>query len=120
MSDEGVVFMKNWEDTVPLLCPICSDTYMHHGRVIVKNRPCEDGDGNVVKVNGPGGLCAHHIPKEQIEGRRSVVWISFSCENCDSKYGGVVTHWLQIIQHKGQTFFSWTEPGQVPLGEEPC
>ena len=90
---------------VLLLCPKCGGDYLHQGTVVIKDR-IEDSDG-VCTIVGYQNISRQIIAKEQCEGRRDSMFIRFWCENCPDRKS---YHWLQITQHKGRTFLTWSEP----------
>ncbi len=94
-----------------LLCPHCSEQYVHIDDVYVAGRPREDG--NIVPVhvdsagrqnNGSG--VALPIPDV---GRRHAFCLRGWCETC----AGTFT--IEFVQHKGQTLISVREPQWTQL-----
>ncbi len=82
-----------------LLCPRCSDNYLHHVEVICAFRDTEDGGpGNITKSR-----CGETVVLRStaIPGRRDVLTVEFCCESCEARPV------LGIWQHKGQTFVEW-------------
>lgn len=89
-------------------CPLCGGEYLHHGRVIVKNR-CEDREGTIASTDFEV-TTVHAAHKNEFEGRRSSVWIEMWCEHCKA---GVVG-WVGFVQHKGNTVVEWHK--NAPIG----
>jgi hypothetical protein len=88
-----------------LLCPRCGGDYLHHGAVVIKDRP-EDQDG-VCTIVGYQQISQQPIDKDQCEGRRDSLFVRFMCEFCGERKG---YFWLEIQQHKGRTFLAWKNP----------
>lgn len=86
-----------------LECPDCKHSNLHQLKVITKFRDCEDSDGTCVEVSS--SECKIKRQKDsEIEGRRDVIYIEFSCESCgDNKRYKT----LMIKQHKGNTVMQW-------------
>jgi hypothetical protein len=92
---------SNDDNEKMLVCPVCGDEYMHHGNVRIFSRFGEDKDGLQVDVSN--SVKVEPVRSGAIPGRRDAIHISFTCENgCASL--------LQIMQHKGNTFFEWLQP----------
>jgi hypothetical protein len=92
-----------------LHCP-CGGNNTHHGRVVVAVRDREDSDGTFVAIEPGGDDASRHLqpvvtmrraPSADIVCRRGSIEIAFSCEQCGAD------RYLEIIQHKGQTFLRW-------------
>jgi hypothetical protein len=86
-----------------LLCPYCNFDYMHQGTVMIFNRleDADDGKRVIVPIHPQNEVIISTSLAGNPSPRRQGLSINFSCENCDKNL------WLNIFQHKGQTFFNW-------------
>jgi len=99
--DEHVLVDDQW-----LKCPVCGETYLHQGRVIVFNRDEDDPETVETHVSS-NSLRQRKIQSEDSNnpsGRRHGLTIEFTCEHHEG------TMHLQIAQHKGCTLLSWRTP----------
>jgi len=87
------------EDT--LLCPNCGGNFLHQEAVRIMNRDSEDKDGMMVEVGTNSEVSIRRIKSADIDGRRDVLRIRFSCEGC------IGEKILRIMQHKGTTLIEW-------------
>ena len=75
-------------------CPVCGDSYQHHGSIIVFDRDGgEDGPTTIATIGS--------VPLGAVSGnpspRRDAIRILF--------HGECGHHWcLDVVQHKGETF----------------
>jgi hypothetical protein len=118
-TDDAEVFVPIQFDDSTMLCPRCRCTYLHQGPVIVFERDTEDSAGNVVRVDHLR-VETRRAPDARLPGRRNTLRVGFYCEDChasesSSAWSGE-PHWLEIMQHKGQTLVRWLEPGESPEG----
>lgn len=84
-----------------LCCPVCGESYLHQRSVAVGFREKEDGRGMMTVVSDQGTSLVRPVPG--LPGRRDCLEIAFECENC----GSDKRHYLQVMQHKGQTLIEW-------------
>lgn len=88
---------------LPLPCPVCASEYLHHGTVEVFQRGEDESTVRLVRV-------AREIWIGEVEnarsgnpsGRRDGLRIEHQCEQCNTRL------WLNVAQHKGQTFIWWS------------
>ena len=89
-----------------LKCPRCDQLYLHRGEVLVFDRNEDDPFVAVTRVKT--GMVVSAKAKNHRSGnpspRRDGVSIVFNCETCD--HGGT-EQYLNIVQHKGETFIYW-------------
>lgn len=86
-----------------LQCPDCEEYYLHQLKVTTTFRDSEDDDGTCVEITEKECKITRQKDSE-IEGRRDVIYIEFSCECCgDNKKNKI----LMIKQHKGNTVMEW-------------
>lgn len=79
-----------------LLCPVCKFTYTQHGDVTIYSRKKEDGPERTIHL----GLTP--VPASNPSPRRDAIGIHVLGE-CGHSFE------ILLIQHKGQTFFSFRE-----------
>ena len=90
------------EDGV-LVCPNCGFDYLHHGRVEVFNRRCEDAEDGFHCTVWSSSADSDHNMRGNPSTRRDGVLIHIEeCEGCECPPVA-----LAIYQHKGQTFIQW-------------
>lgn len=77
-----------------ICCPVCQMDYQHHGGVVVFSR--ERGEDGPTIVNGVFAT-DEQLDAGNPSSRRGAVRIHFDGE-CEHSW------WLDIVQHKGQTF----------------
>jgi hypothetical protein len=88
-----------------LRCPLCEESNLHQGEVIIWNRKGEDDDlGLMVRVDGQ----KYNADDDQFmagnpSSRRDGMTIEFVCEHCEA------APILAIFQHKGTTFLKWVQ-----------
>ena len=101
MSTAAIVPTQEWADSPAwrVDCPVCADTYTHHGGVEVFERPHEDGPTHRLVPASCERVCTQENPSP----RRNAVRGAFHCESRDHRF------YVDIIQHKGQTFL-FVEP----------
>jgi hypothetical protein len=112
--------LPNFDDSM-LLCPECNNPMLHQIAVNVIFRDKEDADGILTKIKTKETVICR-VEDKDIPGRRDVLTIDFGCELCDVErdcpkgdlcfqQNWCDNHWkvhtLQIVQHKGSTFFQW-------------
>lgn len=81
-----------------LVCPHCGGLNLHHEGVSVFERSAEDGPVHAVHC----GVADGRQPLNP-SARRSGVVIGLWCEGCEKR------HLLNIAQHKGTTYLTWTD-----------
>jgi len=105
-SDLKLKFEPAYDNAQALLCPRCGSANLHHETVLSFHRAEEDGEVLMTRIEG--AECIVNMPVNNLKNpsrRRGAVRVGFCCESCD-KVGHVgVT--LNIIQHKGVTYFEW-------------
>ena len=84
-----------------LTCPDCGGDYLHQLECSAIWRK-EDEDGTRY-TSSLGKISVENVESKKINGRRDTLTIAFMCEFCnpdDRKF-------LEIHQHKGQSFMRW-------------
>jgi 5-methylcytosine-specific restriction endonuclease McrA len=101
------------DDDCCLACPSCGSSYLHHCKVAVFYRDCEDDcNGNAVLISGLDFWGAEgeeysittrskFSMAETPSPRRGSVIIEFVCEDCGARPQ------LATIQHKGCSYLEW-------------
>lgn len=89
-----------------LVCPVCSNTYLHQTDVAVFGRHEDEDQVKVVTVTESGAHEAEIANSLSLNPspRRHGVRISFWCEHCEDTVPD-----LAIYQHKGETFIEWVK-----------
>lgn len=87
-------------DSFILCCPRCDTENLHQERTVVKFRH-EDKGGTIVNADQLRSTF-HAAERNEFEGRRSSLWIEFSCEGCGKN------SWLGVLQNKGNTYVEWS------------
>ena len=88
-------------DNDELECPRCGGIYLPQESVAAIFRDREDGPGTLAESR-KGEVTVRRLSDSEIPGRRDSIVITFSCETCGE---GAPASALQIMQHKGSTFF---------------
>lgn len=86
-----------------LLCPVCGNSYLHHGTVCTFTRNEDANTGTAFRIEaGTDGSIAHSTDLTgNPSSRRGGITIDFTCEGCGN------TSTLGIAQHKGWSVLSW-------------
>jgi hypothetical protein len=86
-----------------LLCPHCSDPWLHHGTITTYGRSEDDTRTQLTKVTGRETTVNNVLSENSgnPSDRRDGLRIAFWCEICENKSE------LTIAQHKGETFIKW-------------
>jgi hypothetical protein len=90
-----------------LSCAHCGETYLHHHRVIVRDRFKEDGPGAIATVEN--GTVNVRASAEGFLGRRSDLSVLLWCEHC------LLETDLQITQTKGMTHLRTVKTAAPPV-----
>ncbi len=86
-----------------LECPHCLNNYLHHDKVEVFSRRCEDQEG-IRSVTLEAGRAFVDIDmRDNPSRRRDGLLVHFWCETCDKRSA------LSISQHKGSTYMAWVD-----------
>ena len=83
-----------------IVCPYCQTSYMHQGIVQVFDRSEDSSECRRTTVGEK--VSVDNLGSQNPSSRRQGARIRFWCEGCPHKY------WLNVYQHKGRTFLSWT------------
>ncbi len=129
-----------------LVCPVCNESYLHQRTVKVQNRAEDSHTGSVYTIQ-PSGKLYHSTDTSKSPLRRQSMQIEFECEHChasgefnEEEFGHFDEEEdpymrvsrlenqreppppfvLQIIQHKGSTYFEWLTSSLTPLHEQGC
>jgi len=86
-----------------LLCPDCSENYLHHESVDVYWRTEDAEKGQHIHTHLSEGTTLTEGLDGNPSRRRHGLSVRFWCEHCDG------TKILNISQHKGNTYMSWGE-----------
>lgn len=97
----GIPFFNVLGDTYnSLCCPSCEQPNLHHGKIEIFNRHCEDDTrGEHISVD-EGEMTLNKNMKGNPSSRRNGIRIWFDCEHCVNRCA------LTIAQHKGNTFLN--------------
>jgi hypothetical protein len=94
-------------------CPACDGPWLHHLRVEVFDRRCEDAEDGLHVAVERTQLHVDTDLTDNPSGRRDGVRIFFYCEWC------CAIPVLNIVQHKGNTLLSWQDRhGDTACGPE--
>lgn len=86
-----------------LLCPRCSEEYLHQEKIEVFNRSEDADTGNHTTIIRDTTTVCHDSLVGNPSARRQGLAIEFFCELCG------IRSTLLIYQHKGNTFLKWRE-----------
>lgn len=88
-----------------LICPRCGESHLHHGKVVVFDRP-EDAESVTLTTINSGAISMVISPSIVCGNpslRRDGISIHFLCEICGEGQPIV----MKLAQHKGQTEIFW-------------
>ncbi len=97
-------FHSQGHDGGELVCPSCGNNYLHHERIEVFDRKEGEATGLHVTIDDGKAVVDNNLDGNPSD-RRHGLRIHFSCEGCTAK------PFMEIIQHKGNTFVGM---GAVP------
>lgn len=109
-SEKGDLSWGRWAVTMDPLaesfilnCPVCGNAYLHHEVVEFWTREEQDGPSSVQIL---GQVTGDYVPdrSHNPSSRRDAIRVRFRCEQY------CIVPPLDIVQHKGQTFFEWGDP----------
>lgn len=84
-----------------LVCPVCGNEYLHHGKIDVFSRNEDEKKCVHTTVNHQDTVVTVDEGKENPSSRRGGLTIRFCCESC------LEASTLCVSQHKGITFVEW-------------